>query len=180
MSFPAGYYPAVLTIIQFIIYYYVWTFGRTLYVCCVFSQPRVCREHGGAWWRHRCYTEPSQLHLPTHTGRPLQPADGLFYFTAIYAGTLNSFSFFLHLYIISDNNILDSLSAKHGKPPWFDVLSAKLCFWSLFPYITHHCVFVFKVEMVNPVKNKKCNHHYDEGAILGLIKTRQSQKKKCR
>lgn len=90
------------------------------------------------------------------------------------------FLIFLHLYIISDNNILDSLSAKHGKPPWFDVLSAKLCFWSLFPYITHHCVFVFKVEMVNPVKNKKCNHHYDEGAILGLIKTRQSQKKKCR
>uniref|UniRef100_A0A3B4XSR3 E3 SUMO-protein ligase NSE2 n=1 Tax=Seriola lalandi dorsalis TaxID=1841481 RepID=A0A3B4XSR3_SERLL len=37
-----------------------------------------------------------------------------------------------------------------------------------------------QVEMVNPVKNKKCNHHYDEGAILGLIKTRQSQKKKCR
>ncbi|XP_008275208.1 E3 SUMO-protein ligase NSE2 [Stegastes partitus] len=37
-----------------------------------------------------------------------------------------------------------------------------------------------QVEMVNPVKNKKCNHHYDEGAILGLIKTRRSQKKKCR
>lgn len=37
-----------------------------------------------------------------------------------------------------------------------------------------------QVEMVNPVKNKKCNHHYDEGAILGLIKTRASQKKKCR
>lgn len=37
-----------------------------------------------------------------------------------------------------------------------------------------------QVEMVNPVKNKKCNHHYDEGAILGLIKTRHSQKKKCR
>ncbi|XP_070691716.1 E3 SUMO-protein ligase NSE2 [Pempheris klunzingeri] len=36
-----------------------------------------------------------------------------------------------------------------------------------------------QVEMVNPVKNKKCNHHYDEGAILGLIKTRHSQKKKC-
>ncbi|XP_042345421.1 E3 SUMO-protein ligase NSE2 [Plectropomus leopardus] len=35
-------------------------------------------------------------------------------------------------------------------------------------------------EMVNPMKNKKCNHHYDEGAILGLIKTKQSQKKKCR
>lgn len=35
-------------------------------------------------------------------------------------------------------------------------------------------------EMVNPVKNKKCNHHYDEGAILGLIKTKHSQRKKCR
>ncbi|XP_035020144.2 E3 SUMO-protein ligase NSE2 [Hippoglossus stenolepis] len=37
-----------------------------------------------------------------------------------------------------------------------------------------------QVEMVNPVKNKKCNHLYDEAAILGLIKTRHSQKKKCR
>ncbi|XP_076593178.1 E3 SUMO-protein ligase NSE2 [Chaetodon auriga] len=37
-----------------------------------------------------------------------------------------------------------------------------------------------QVEMVNPVKNKKCNHHYDEEAILCLIKTRHSQKKKCR
>lgn len=39
---------------------------------------------------------------------------------------------------------------------------------------------LFKVEMVNPVKNKKCNHHYDEAAIINLIKTKQSQKKKCR
>ncbi|XP_053183043.1 E3 SUMO-protein ligase NSE2 [Scomber japonicus] len=37
-----------------------------------------------------------------------------------------------------------------------------------------------QVEMVNPVKNKKCNHHYDEGAILVLIKAKHSQKKKCR
>uniref|UniRef100_UPI0037E8B6C7 E3 SUMO-protein ligase NSE2 isoform X2 n=1 Tax=Semicossyphus pulcher TaxID=241346 RepID=UPI0037E8B6C7 len=37
-----------------------------------------------------------------------------------------------------------------------------------------------QVEMKNPVKNKKCNHHYDEGAILGLIKARHNQKKKCR
>ncbi|CAK6954358.1 E3 SUMO-protein ligase NSE2 [Scomber scombrus] len=37
-----------------------------------------------------------------------------------------------------------------------------------------------QVEMVNPVKNKKCNHQYDEGAILGLIKAKHSQKKKCR
>ncbi|KAM6910688.1 E3 SUMO-protein ligase NSE2 [Xenentodon cancila] len=36
-----------------------------------------------------------------------------------------------------------------------------------------------QVEMVNPVKNKKCNHYYDQTAILGLIKTRGSQKKKC-
>ncbi|KAL7393691.1 hypothetical protein ABVT39_014518 [Epinephelus coioides] len=39
---------------------------------------------------------------------------------------------------------------------------------------------VTQVEMVNPMKNKKCNHHYDEEAILGLMKTRHSQKKKCR
>ncbi|XP_075937485.1 E3 SUMO-protein ligase NSE2 [Anarhichas minor] len=37
-----------------------------------------------------------------------------------------------------------------------------------------------QVEMVNPMKNKKCNHHYDEAAILGLIKAKQGQKKKCR
>ncbi|XP_007548033.1 E3 SUMO-protein ligase NSE2 [Poecilia formosa] len=37
-----------------------------------------------------------------------------------------------------------------------------------------------QVEMVNPMKNKKCNHHYDEEAILSLIKTKYSQKKKCR
>ncbi|XP_029307532.1 E3 SUMO-protein ligase NSE2 [Cottoperca gobio] len=37
-----------------------------------------------------------------------------------------------------------------------------------------------QVEMVNPMKNKKCGHHYDEGAILSMIKARHSQKKKCR
>ncbi|KAF7659553.1 hypothetical protein LDENG_00296820 [Lucifuga dentata] len=36
-----------------------------------------------------------------------------------------------------------------------------------------------QVEMLNPVKNKKCNHNYDKEAIVGLIKTRQNQKKKC-
>ncbi|XP_033958499.1 E3 SUMO-protein ligase NSE2 [Pseudochaenichthys georgianus] len=36
------------------------------------------------------------------------------------------------------------------------------------------------VDMVNPMKNKECNHHYDEGAILAMIKARHSQKKKCR
>ncbi|XP_033836271.1 E3 SUMO-protein ligase NSE2 [Periophthalmus magnuspinnatus] len=36
------------------------------------------------------------------------------------------------------------------------------------------------VEMVNPVKNKKCNHHYDEEAIVNLIRNRYSQRKKCR
>ncbi|KAM8868889.1 E3 SUMO-protein ligase NSE2 [Spinachia spinachia] len=37
-----------------------------------------------------------------------------------------------------------------------------------------------QVEMVKPMKNKKCNHHYDEDAIVSLIKTKQKQKKKCR
>ncbi|XP_053287939.1 E3 SUMO-protein ligase NSE2 [Pleuronectes platessa] len=37
-----------------------------------------------------------------------------------------------------------------------------------------------QVEMVIPMKNKTCNHLYEEAAILGLIKTKHSQKKKCR
>ncbi|CAG12903.1 unnamed protein product [Tetraodon nigroviridis] len=37
-----------------------------------------------------------------------------------------------------------------------------------------------QVEMVNPVRNKKCNHHYDEEAILSLIRNKQKQKKSCR
>ncbi|XP_033984041.1 E3 SUMO-protein ligase NSE2 isoform X1 [Trematomus bernacchii] len=37
-----------------------------------------------------------------------------------------------------------------------------------------------QVDMVNPMKNKECNHHYDEGAILAMIKARHSQKKNCR
>ncbi|KAM6968175.1 E3 SUMO-protein ligase NSE2 [Aplochiton taeniatus] len=37
-----------------------------------------------------------------------------------------------------------------------------------------------QMEMVNPMKNKKCSHHYDEAAILGLINARHSQRKKCR
>ncbi|CAB1321351.1 unnamed protein product [Coregonus sp. 'balchen'] len=37
-----------------------------------------------------------------------------------------------------------------------------------------------QVEMVNPMKNKKCNHHYDRDAIMGMISARQSQKKKLR
>ncbi|XP_029958486.1 E3 SUMO-protein ligase NSE2 [Salarias fasciatus] len=37
-----------------------------------------------------------------------------------------------------------------------------------------------QAEMVNPMKNKNCQHHYDEGAILGLIRKRHSQRKKCR
>lgn len=37
-----------------------------------------------------------------------------------------------------------------------------------------------QVEMVNPVKNKKCNHYYDKEAILNLVKTKHSQRKKCR
>ncbi|XP_028326752.1 E3 SUMO-protein ligase NSE2 [Gouania willdenowi] len=35
-------------------------------------------------------------------------------------------------------------------------------------------------EMVNPVKNKKCSHHYGREAIMDLIRTKQKQKKKCR
>ncbi|KAM4567348.1 E3 SUMO-protein ligase NSE2 [Fundulus diaphanus] len=37
-----------------------------------------------------------------------------------------------------------------------------------------------QVPMVNPMKNKKCSHHYDEEAILSLIRKRHSQKKMCR
>ncbi|CAL8248672.1 unnamed protein product [Lota lota] len=37
-----------------------------------------------------------------------------------------------------------------------------------------------QVEMENPMKNKVCNHHYDEGAILAMIKARHKQHKKCR
>ncbi|XP_061632939.1 E3 SUMO-protein ligase NSE2 [Phyllopteryx taeniolatus] len=36
-----------------------------------------------------------------------------------------------------------------------------------------------QADMVNPMKNKKCNHHYDENPIKILIETRRSQKKKC-
>ncbi|XP_075868702.1 E3 SUMO-protein ligase NSE2 [Nelusetta ayraudi] len=36
-----------------------------------------------------------------------------------------------------------------------------------------------QLEMVNPMKNQKCNHHYDAEAIRGLIKRKHSQKKKC-
>lgn len=36
--------------------------------------------------------------------------------------------FFLFLYLISDSNILVSVSAKHRKAPLFGVLAAKLCF----------------------------------------------------
>ncbi|XP_060777334.1 E3 SUMO-protein ligase NSE2 [Neoarius graeffei] len=37
-----------------------------------------------------------------------------------------------------------------------------------------------QVEMVNPVKNKKCQHYYDHEAILSHIKMKQNNKKKCR
>ncbi|XP_034029577.1 E3 SUMO-protein ligase NSE2-like [Thalassophryne amazonica] len=39
---------------------------------------------------------------------------------------------------------------------------------------------ITQVEMVNPMKNKKCNHYYDENAIVELIERRRNQKKKCR
>lgn len=79
-SLPAGFSPAILSKIQVIIYDSDCANGNKLHVCRVFSQPRDSREHGGARWGHRCHTEPSQLHLPTHTGTLLQPADMLFNF----------------------------------------------------------------------------------------------------
>ncbi|XP_066546846.1 E3 SUMO-protein ligase NSE2 isoform X2 [Amia ocellicauda] len=39
---------------------------------------------------------------------------------------------------------------------------------------------ITQVEMVNPVKNKKCNHYYDQEAAINMIKTKQNQKKKFR
>lgn len=39
---------------------------------------------------------------------------------------------------------------------------------------------VFKLEMVNPVRNKKCNHCYDEAAIVNLIRTKHKQGKSFR
>ncbi|KAJ8290977.1 hypothetical protein GJAV_G00019870 [Gymnothorax javanicus] len=35
-------------------------------------------------------------------------------------------------------------------------------------------------EMKNPAKNKKCNHHYDYDAALGMIRSKHSQRKKFR
>lgn len=49
---------------------------------------------------------------------------------------------------------------------------------TFFPVLTSTLLYV-KVDMVKPVKNLKCNHHYEEAAILGMIKTRRGQKKKC-
>uniref|UniRef100_A0A8B9JXK0 E3 SUMO-protein ligase NSE2 n=1 Tax=Astyanax mexicanus TaxID=7994 RepID=A0A8B9JXK0_ASTMX len=37
-----------------------------------------------------------------------------------------------------------------------------------------------QVEMVNPVRNKKCQHYYDQEAALTMIKTRHNNKKKFR
>ncbi|XP_047007529.1 E3 SUMO-protein ligase NSE2 isoform X1 [Ictalurus punctatus] len=37
-----------------------------------------------------------------------------------------------------------------------------------------------QVEMVNPMKNKKCQHYYDQEAILSVIKMKHTNKKKCR
>lgn len=115
----AEYSPAILSLIQSIMYHCDWTFGSTLYARCVFSQPRVSREHGGARWGHRCYTEPSQLHLPTHTGSNFR----------CYIFPLNAFSSFRPFpsYYIS-TNFWESLSIKPRKPPWFDVSVAALCF----------------------------------------------------
>uniref|UniRef100_A0A673JDN5 E3 SUMO-protein ligase NSE2 n=1 Tax=Sinocyclocheilus rhinocerous TaxID=307959 RepID=A0A673JDN5_9TELE len=43
----------------------------------------------------------------------------------------------------------------------------------------HICSGVF-VKMVNPVKNKKCVHHYDQEAVLEMIKAKHKNKKKFR
>lgn len=156
-----------------------------MYACCVFSQPRVSREHRGARWGHCCYTKPSQLLLPAYAGKPLQLANESFYFTATQAVTLHAFfSTFQNIIILRDRclissiNICFNISTTLKSMLIWCFIAGKLCFWPR--YVTQHCVSVFKMEMVNPMKNKKCNHHYDEGAILGLIKTKQSQKKKCR
>lgn len=100
-------------------------------VCCVFSQPRASGEHGGARWGYRCYSEPWQLHLPTHTGRPLQLADSLLSFTAIHVITLNFFFFLtqnisilLRLDLFSDNYI----QAKWRIVPWLDFSSGEVVF----------------------------------------------------
>ncbi|KAL7874994.1 hypothetical protein SRHO_G00059640 [Serrasalmus rhombeus] len=37
-----------------------------------------------------------------------------------------------------------------------------------------------QVEMVNPVRNKKCQHYYDQEAALAMIKTKHNNKKKFR
>ncbi|CAL8289516.1 unnamed protein product [Merluccius merluccius] len=37
-----------------------------------------------------------------------------------------------------------------------------------------------QVNMENPMRNKVCNHHYDEKAILAMIKARHKQQKRCR
>uniref|UniRef100_A0A8C1IX84 E3 SUMO-protein ligase NSE2 n=1 Tax=Cyprinus carpio TaxID=7962 RepID=A0A8C1IX84_CYPCA len=37
-----------------------------------------------------------------------------------------------------------------------------------------------QVEMVNPVKNRKCGHHYDQEAVLEMIKAKHKNKKKFR
>lgn len=34
--------------------------------------------------------------------------------------------------------------------------------------------------MVNPVKNKKCHHYYDQEAVLEMIKGKHKYKKKFR
>ncbi|XP_076136092.1 E3 SUMO-protein ligase NSE2 [Alosa pseudoharengus] len=37
-----------------------------------------------------------------------------------------------------------------------------------------------QVEMVNPVRNKKCQHYYDQEAVLSMIKTKHKSSKKFR
>lgn len=37
-----------------------------------------------------------------------------------------------------------------------------------------------QVEMVNPMRNKKCQHYYDQEAALSMIKSKQKNGKKFR
>lgn len=68
---------------------------------------------------------------------------------------------------------LKSLTGWTESEPWFEGSYKSYSFHS-------SPLSVFQVVMVNPVKNKKCNHNYDEEAILSLIETRVKQKKTCR
>lgn len=43
-----------------------------------------------------------------------------------------------------------------------------------------YLILFWQVEMVNPMKNKICNHYYDQGAVLEMIKAKHKNKKTFR